>query len=57
MSSDPSEAQQAIYRLAFVRHCLILLLRGYARLEPNKLQDAEEPHITGEIVRGVREEL
>jgi len=57
MSSDPSEAQKIIYRQAFVRHCLVLLLRGYARLKPSELQDAEEPHITGEIVRSVRESL
>jgi len=57
MSSDPSEAQKAIYRQAFVRNCLVLLLRGYAKLKPSDLQAAEEPHITGEIVRCVRESL
>jgi hypothetical protein len=57
MSSEPSEAQKVIYRLAFIRHCLILLLQGYARLNPHELRGAEEPHITGEIVRGVREAL
>jgi hypothetical protein len=57
MSSDPSEAQKAVYQPAFVRNCLILLLRGYARLNPSELQAAEEPHITGEIVRSVREAL
>ena len=57
MSSDLSSAQEAIYRLAFVRNCLTLLLRGYARLNPSELQGAEEPHITGEIVRSVREVL
>lgn len=57
MSSDPSDAQKAIYRQAFIRNCFILLLRGYARLKPNDLQNAEEPHITGEIVRSIREAL
>jgi hypothetical protein len=57
MSSDPSDAQKAIYRPAFVRNCFILLLRGYARLTPHNLQTAQEPHITGEIVRGIREVL
>ena len=57
MSSDPSEAQKAIYRQAFVRHCLVLILRGYAKLKPSDLRAAEEPHITGEIVRCVREAL
>ena len=57
MSSGPSVAQKAVYRLAFVRNCLTLLLRGYARLGANKQQAAEEPHITGEIVRCVREAL
>ena len=54
MSSDPSDAQKAIYRQAFIRNCFILLLRGYARLKSNDLQVAEEPHITGEIVRSIR---
>jgi hypothetical protein len=57
MSSEPSDAQKIIYRLAFVRNCLVLLLRGYARLNPRELRGAEEPHITGEIVRSVREAL
>lgn len=57
MSSDPSDARKAIYRQAFVRNCFILLLRGYGRLIPHNLQTAQEPHITGEIVRGIREVL
>jgi hypothetical protein len=57
MSSDPSDAQKAIYRQAFVRNCFILLLRGYSGLTPHDLQAAEEPHITGEIVRSIREAL
>jgi hypothetical protein len=54
MSSDPTDAQRGIYRQAFVRNCFILLLRGYAELKPHDLQAAEEPHITGEIVRSIR---
>jgi len=57
MSSDPSDAQKAIYRQAFVRNCFILLIRGYAGLKPHALRAAEEPHITGEIVRSIREVL
>ena len=57
MSSDPSEAQKAIYQQAFIRNCFVLLLRGYTRLTLNKLKGAEEPHITGEIVRSVRDAL
>jgi hypothetical protein len=57
MSSDPSEAQKAIYRQAFVRNCFILLIRGYAGLKPHALRAAEEPHITGEIIRSIREVL
>ena len=57
MSSDPSDAQKTIYRQAFVRNCFILLLRGYAGLKSHNLQTAEEPHITGEIVRSIREVL
>jgi hypothetical protein len=55
MSSDPPEAQKAIYRLAFVRNCLTLLLQGYAKLSAPELRAADEPHISGEIVRSVRE--
>jgi hypothetical protein len=57
MSPDPSEAQKAIYRPAFIRNGLVLILRGYSRLQASELQAAEEPHITGEIVRSVRETL
>ena len=57
MSSDPSDVQKAIYRQAFIRNCFILLIRGYAGLKPHDLQAAEEPHITGEIVRSIREVL
>src|SRR5258708_14032 len=57
MFSEPSDAQKAIYRQAFVRNCFILFLRGYAGLKPYNLQAAEEPHITGEIVRTIREVL
>src|SRR5262245_18762567 len=57
MSSDPSEVQKAIYRQAFIRNCYILIIRGYAELKPHDLRAAQEPHITGEIVRSIREVL
>ena len=57
MSPDPTEAQKAIYRQAFVRNCFNLLLQGYARLTPDDLKNAEEPHITGEIIRSISDVL
>jgi len=57
MPAAPSDEQKAVYRQAFVRNCFILLTNGYARLKSHDLRNAEEPHITGEIVRCIREVL
>jgi len=46
-----------LYRLAFIRKCYILLLRGYDVIIGEDLSRAEETSITGELVRGVREVL
>jgi hypothetical protein len=46
-----SPEQQALYRAAFARNCLTLLVRAHLRLAKESLQNAEEPHITGEIIR------
>jgi hypothetical protein len=48
---------KVIYRQAFIRNCFILLIRGYAGLKPHALRAAEETHITGEIIRSIREVL
>lgn len=46
-----SPEQQALYRRAFARNCLTLVVRAHLRLVNESLQNAEEPHITGEIIR------
>jgi hypothetical protein len=54
MLDIPSENQQAAYRLAFVRNCLILIVQAHERLDTHSLATAEEPHITGELVRSAK---
>jgi len=43
--------QQSLYRPAFARNCMAILVRARGRLNPASLQAAEEPHITGELIR------
>lgn len=57
MFARPSEQQQALYRSAFVRNCLTLITRSHMRLQHNNLGLAEEPHITGELVKAARDIL
>ena len=47
--------QQALYRAAFARNCLTLLVRARERLAASSLRDSEEPHITGELIREAQE--
>jgi hypothetical protein len=54
MLAGPSEEQQFLYRLAFVENCFVLVLRAYGAMDPHSLKTAEEPHITGELVRFAR---
>ena len=54
MLEIPSENQQAAYRLAFVRNCLILIVHARERLNTHSLATAEEPHITGELVKSAK---
>jgi hypothetical protein len=54
MLSGPSHEQQSLFRLAFVKNCFVLLVRAYSALDTHSLQGAEEPHITGELVRSAR---
>jgi hypothetical protein len=54
MSGGPSE-QQTLYRIAFARNCMALLVRAQRRMTPSALRIAEEPHITGEIIRKAQE--
>lgn len=54
MFAQPPEQQQALYRSAFVRNCMALIVRSHSNVNRNSLQTAEEPHITGEIVKAAR---
>jgi hypothetical protein len=51
----PSEQQQALYRPAFAHNCLLLIVRAHETLEAGSLQSAEEPHITGLLVKRAKE--
>lgn len=57
MRSDAHPDRAILYRLAFIRNCHILVLRGYELIQAEDLSEAEETSITGELVRGVREVL
>ena len=54
MLPGPSGEQQSLYRLAFVKNCFVLLVRAHGGLDTRSLKAAEEPHITGELVRLAR---
>jgi hypothetical protein len=54
MLAGPSEEQQGLYRLAFVKNCFVLVVRSSGALDTHSLRNAEEPHITGELVRFAR---
>jgi hypothetical protein len=51
----PSEKQLALYRPAFVHNCMILVVRAHRSLIPSAFQHAEEPDITGELVRAAHD--
>ena len=54
MGATASEEQQALFRRAFVRNCLALITVAHRRLSGHSLQHAEEPHITGELVKSAK---
>ncbi len=54
MPDRPSQDQQRLYRVAFVQNCFVLLVRAYRTMDTHSVQTAEEPHITGELVRSSR---
>jgi hypothetical protein len=54
MMPAPSEALEKQYRRAFVRNCMALIVRAYEGLDAHALRAAQEPHITGELVRSAR---
>jgi hypothetical protein len=51
MLAGPSEEQQNLYRLAFVENCFALVVRAYSVIDTRSFKSAEEPDITGELVR------
>jgi hypothetical protein len=55
MISTPSDQQQALYRPAFVHNCLLLVVRAHRALETRSLPGAEEPEITGLLVKSARD--
>lgn len=57
MHLEPALEQQRLYRSAFVAHCAQLLFLGRAKLASLDLSRAEEPHITGELVRAINEDV
>lgn len=57
MPSGLGPDRTILYRLAFIRSCHILVLRGYEVIKGEDLSREEETSITGELVRGVREVL
>jgi hypothetical protein len=54
MSGGPSQEQRDLYRVAFVKNCFVLLVRACDVMDRHSLKSAEEPHITGELVRCAR---
>lgn len=57
MTPNPSSDQQALYRRAFARNCLLVLVRAYRSLNAPSLHAAEEPAITGFLVQAANEFL
>lgn len=53
--SAGATANRAVYQLAFIRNCHRWLAAGYAILDHRSLQGAQEPAITGEVVRAMKE--
>src|SRR5258708_4855311 len=46
---------RALYRLAFIRSCHRWIVVGYSMLDVRSLSRAQEPAITGELVRAMKE--
>jgi hypothetical protein len=57
MSSEyvPKSSRNNVYQLAFIKRCHRLLELGYCRLDRKALICADEPSITGELVRAMKE--
>lgn len=55
MIPTPSEQQQGLYRPAFAHNCLLLIVRAHQALETRSLPSAEEPEITGLLVKRAKD--
>lgn len=55
MTSKPNQAQQDVYRHAFVHNCFALLVRARRELAGTALVSEEEPSITGLLVQRAKE--
>jgi hypothetical protein len=55
MTSTPNQAQQDVYRSAFVHNCLALLVHARLQLAGTPLASEEEPAITGLLVQRAKE--
>jgi len=51
----PSGEQQAVYGPAFVHNCMLLIVRAHEALGSKDLRAAEEPAITGLLVKQAKE--
>lgn len=54
IDATPSEDQQALYQLAFVHNRLTVITRTHKGMDIGSLNKAEEPHITGELVKAAK---
>jgi hypothetical protein len=55
MIDTPSDPQQGLYRPAFANKCLLLIVLAHRALETHSLPAAEEPEITGLLVKCARD--
>lgn len=55
MIAIPTDQQESLYRPAFAHNCLLLIVRAHEVLESGPLQSAEEPQITGLLVKRAKE--
>jgi len=53
--SPERSRSRAVYHLAFIRNCHRWLAAGYELLDAGSFSNAEEPAITGELVRAMKE--
>src|SRR6185437_2495881 len=57
MTPNPASNQQALYRRAFARNCLLVIVKAYQSLDAPSLHAAQEPAITGSLVEAANQFL